>query len=318
MKIPFRFVLSATLYIVAATGCAEENPHAPLRVERAEYSSEALGQTIVAEVNGEPVYDGCVATQAEAKQIDRRAALQECIDFELLAQAAREAGLLEHRNVLEVRKREAVRAMVDREFGQTFSSPEGLPIEDVRRLYETSKRGFVHAAERTTSYCRAEVEKKTERGSELDVLAEEKITSFYNDLRGVRGLTRDEFNRLCALINATSAEPFTTRRNGPAVREYAEASFSISEIGMVSKPIRHKWGWDVLLLERIIPARNTPFEEAEAELRDMMFNTAPFEKYRRSVFERWMAGYNTANVLINQAVVDELVADPLEIEDSPP
>jgi peptidyl-prolyl cis-trans isomerase C len=313
LTVRFRLVVSSAIALAAAAGCAEkDDPAAPLLVERAEYSSEAKGRLVVAEVNGEPVYDDCVVTQAEAKGIDKTAALQECIDFELLAQAAREAGMLEQSEVLEVRKREAVRAMIDQEFVAAFASPAKLPVEDVKRLYQSTIGCYVHRPERATTYCRVPVNEAAERGGAEDAAAKKTIDAFYGELRAKRGITKEAYLAKCAGIGGGS-ESYTTRDDGPAVIEYATAAFSIKEPGMVAEPVRTRWGWDVILLDELLPARNTSFEEAEAELRDKLFNEQAFEKYRRSLFDRWAMGYSqSANVLVDKAAVEKLGADAIE------
>jgi len=61
------------------------------------------GDAVVATVGGRPVWASCVAAQAARGTRTRRAALGECVDFELLAQAAEARGVNELAGSLGVR-----------------------------------------------------------------------------------------------------------------------------------------------------------------------------------------------------------------------
>ena len=100
-------LISAALCAVFACG---DDAQVAAPAVRVQIASE--GRVIVARVNDRPVFADCVEHQARAHGIDRRAALEECIDFELLAQEAEARGLASHPDAVAVRKREAVRKLL--------------------------------------------------------------------------------------------------------------------------------------------------------------------------------------------------------------
>ncbi|HWU88103.1 MAG TPA: hypothetical protein VN253_12540, partial [Kofleriaceae bacterium] len=96
--------------IAACGGAAEAPPRARAGAAPAVSPPEGREDAAVASVNGRPVWGSCVAHQAARGAASREAALAECIDFELLAQAAEARGLAADPEVGEA----ARRAMVGR------------------------------------------------------------------------------------------------------------------------------------------------------------------------------------------------------------
>jgi hypothetical protein len=74
----------------------------------------------------------------------------------------------------------------------------------------------------------------------------------------------------------------TTESKGPAAPEFAAAAFTVAHPGEIAKPARTDWGYDVILLTEVIPARHTSKEEAAVEIRKQRFEGA-----RRAAFVRW-------------------------------
>jgi len=81
---------------------------------------------IVAQVNGRPVWGSCVAAQA-SRGIARDAALRECVDFELLAQAAEARGLATAPEVTEGTRGALANRLVETGFEATYRSPADVP-----------------------------------------------------------------------------------------------------------------------------------------------------------------------------------------------
>ena len=84
---------------LCAAACGSSSPPAQPAGPPAQLVAAPAGASdgVVAHVNGRPVYGSCVSAQAAAHKLDAKGALRECIDFELLAQAAEAKGLaLDH------------------------------------------------------------------------------------------------------------------------------------------------------------------------------------------------------------------------------
>ena len=67
--------------------------------------------------------------------------------------------------------------------------------------------------------------------------------------------------------------------------EFLALAFTIHEIGDVSKPGITIWGWDVLYLHEIIPARHATDAEKQKETREKLF-----EDSRGRGFQAWADG----------------------------
>lgn len=301
--------VSMLLFLAAAAACQAEKPaEAPARPEVAprHFGLEAAANEhpVVATVDGRPVHADCVARQAEAHDLDRRAALDECIGFELLAADAERRGYLSDPEVQETGKREAVRALVDTAF--ELEGPEDLPDEDVRRAWERHQSVINRPELRTSYYCRAELEHEEPDDSEEERAAKAKIEALHRELAG-RTVPLEEFRRRCAAVVGDDA--VETRlglqhssiqmirmvrddgseqplgRPGEAIdRTYSRAVFAIPEVGQVSEPTRVPWGWDLLYAGAIHPAIDLSFEEAEPKLRELLYRD---DRMRQGLFRRW-------------------------------
>ena len=81
---------------------------------------------------------------------------------------------------------------------------------------------------------------------------------------------------------------------------YLAATFAIPAVGMVSPPFRTDWGWDIVLLETIHAAVNTPLEEAAGEL---------FQILRRRLYTQWVAELRgPARIQLDEAALARLQA----------
>ncbi len=251
------------------------------------FQEAAAGRMVVAEVNGTPVYDDCVTRQLRAGAANPTAALDECVDFELLAQEAQRRGLAAHPAVLETRKREVVRVFIASQFTKSFAGPEDVPESDLRLVYKRIRGRYDHDEYRTAVYARAEVDKKAPRQGPADLAAKTLASDVYRALRNKRNLTPDEFKSI-ALTTAEprtlsmGMRPFSFPRRGRAVKEYADAAFAIPEVGRVSVPTRTQWGWDIILLTKIMPEVHRSYADVKGELAKEIFDES-----RRQAFLRW-------------------------------
>ena len=242
--------------------------------------------SVVAQVNGTPIFAQCVAQQSQSAGVSVPKALQQCIEFELLAIEADRRGFATHPEVLDVRKRESVRALIHQEFVAQFSTPDDVPMHYVRKSYEKTKEQFNHPEIRFTVHVRAVVDKKVPRENAIDLAAKDLAQNIYNALKDRSFATKEEFYHAALLAAGQQpiekGRPFNFPRHGKAVEPFAKAAFLIPRIGQVSPPVRTPWGWDVILLIHILPPRETTFEQAAAEIRPAIFAIT-----RRHSFQQW-------------------------------
>lgn len=304
-----------------AAGCGSSNKQPPEPVDRVgDLSVDASkAGAVVARVNGVPVYADCVAAQVENDRAKtKQDALQQCIDFELLAQEAVRRGFVTGRDLVEVRKREAVRAFIETDFAPSFDSPEDVPEEDLRRAYERAKPRYVHPELRRVTYVRAMYPKNTPPGTPEDLAARHMINEVYQALKGPRvfawrlpryDLELDQLRFLARRatdnrIGIPEQADFTFKRWGPVHESFRKPSFEIPRPGMISPPVRTPWGWDIILLLDIIPPKNETFEEAKPDLQKFLFANA-----RGRAFLRWAEQFvsiRTINRAIQTQAMDEL------------
>jgi PPIC-type PPIASE domain len=298
-------LLVSTLALAACRGEEPAPPPAPSAPAIAT-SADPAGRTIVATVNGQPVFGDCVAAQAAADGIDRDAALARCVDFELLAQEAIRRGLLADREVLAARRTEMVRALVETEFAPTLDDPSDISDEELRRLWDRIglHRRYNRPELRRATYCRAPfTEGKTARGSPEDEQARKLAESMYAALSTMRDLEPKRFAALCWMVSggkpvkttATPTRPFLRdgRTDGPRpyAASFAEAAFSVARVGGVSRPTRTNWGWDVVLVTEVVPAQSRTFEEVAPEVREELLTHPETAVFRNARFEAWIGRY---------------------------
>jgi len=298
---------AATRTLLAAAAlawsCGEPAPDRapPSRAAPVATRADPAGRTAVATVNGEPIYGDCVATQAAAEGIDRETALARCVDFELLAQEAARRGLIADRDVLEVRRTEMVRALVEADFAPTLDEPSDVPIADVRWLWDTQlARRYNRPELRRATYCRAPVAKGAAADGPEDQQARKLAQRLFAELDRMRGLDAARFAELCTSLagdekvdttkSATRGFSREGRHEGGAyAASFAQAAFSVAAAGQVSSPTRTQWGWDLVLVTEILPAESRSFEQAGPEIRDKRIHLPETAEYRQRKFMTWLA-----------------------------
>jgi len=116
---------------------------------------------VVAEVNGEPIWDADVAGYAAAHGVAPREALEALVARELLAQEARRRGLSEDPDVVEVRRRERVRRLLDG-FAAATDSPDEIPEADVDKVWNRPdvQRQLNHGERHVVVYVRVPVTRR--------------------------------------------------------------------------------------------------------------------------------------------------------------
>ncbi|HUH03389.1 MAG TPA: hypothetical protein VML75_15435 [Kofleriaceae bacterium] len=304
-------LIAGAVSALLSMGCGDSTPTAPSTQVRAEDVSLVAnpdGRVVVATVNDQPVYADCVERQGAAHGLDVRAALDECIDFELLAQQADRAGHRVDPEVLEVRDREAVRAFIDHEFVANFDGPEDVPMEHVRSYYdEVKEQKYVRPEERReTQYARVAVASGIPEGSDEDLEAKEIADAIYAAMKHRTDLTEEEFileARKIAAPTAISKE--SSAFNFPKVSRilpvYAEATWRIPKPGRIHPPIRTPYGWDVILLTQILPPLHISIEDATAEIREIIYEVS-----RARSFAAWVGGLGGSKPVVDQSALERL------------
>lgn len=306
-------VLGGTLSALGPAGCGDSERSAPVPVVRAEDVSlvaEPGDRLVVATVNGQPIYADCVERQGAAHGLEARAALDECIDFELLAQAADRAGHRVDADVLDVREREAVRALIDHTFVVSFDSPEDVPMEHVRSYYDEVKyQKFVRLAEwRETQYARIQLARDVAVGSVEDLEAQAIANRIYAAMKHRTDLTADEFLEQARAIAAPTEvgqerSPFSFAKKSGILPVYIDATWEIAEPGMIHAPIRTRFGWDVILLTQILPPKNITIEEAKAEIQQTIYEVS-----RARSFMAWSNELGSGKPEIDLPMLERLAA----------
>ncbi len=211
---------AALLLISAAPGCGDDrSAQGPEPSANQPLQERREGRLVVAEVNGQPVFADCVSTQAAETGADRATALDQCVDFELLAQAAEKRGYANRPEVLQTQRREAVRAFIDTDFLPTFDGPEDVPEAAVKRRWKKEFVRYNHPELRFAAHALIQVDRSVTPGSPTDLAARDIALALRRKLAGKRWdkdafLDRAELfrarrllSRLQAGLDAARSEP---------------------------------------------------------------------------------------------------------------
>ncbi len=271
--------LAVLLFVIACGGSstskpqvATSGPPAPMTATPA-----TTDDPIVATVNGKPVYGSCVQAQA-ARGAAKDVALQECISFELLAQAA--APFATDAEVIGETKRALVSQFIAREYEDKYNAPADFgPAWD--KFVELNKLKVEHGEARASAYLRLTLPKKVT--PEQEALAKSLAEELAKKLSPERGLTppmlKDLGTQILAgrfKLDSEVVPPYLN--NGGLEKTYADALFAIPEVGRTSGAIRTPWGWDIVLLSELIPAEKLSHEQVVEKF---------LPELKRSYFSVW-------------------------------
>jgi PPIC-type PPIASE domain len=251
---------------------ALSGPPAPLVATPA-----GASDVVVATVNGKPVYGSCVTTQA-ARGATRQQALDECIDFELLAQSA--VAYASDPEVVLATRTALVSEVIAREYEQKFTRSADFGEYYIRSV-DRNRSKIVHGEARASAYLRVPLAKTATPAEDAaaKALAEE-LASVLAKERGLMAPHLDAFGK--QIIGTRGTLEFAVvppyLDSGGLVPEYAKPLFAVPEVGRTTGAVRTTWGWDVILLTDLIPAANpTPEEIAKQALPEV----------KRSYFPQW-------------------------------
>lgn len=288
---------AATIAVSIALLCScggKEGSSGPAATAVYETSSE--GRIEVAKVNGVPIYDDCVLNQAHGLGLETEdEALQQCIDFEILAQAARDKGYLSHPSVVRTSRIESVRALIERVYPLT--SAAGVPDEDLRHLWKTRglRARYNHDEVRSAHLC---LIKPGTDAKQLAVSARQLAQDVYDRMR--KG-TESGIALIAGACNAvklqdakqTAAHDVTLLKSAGErktfAKDFADPLFALAEVGDYSGPHRAPQGWFVILMDNLIPLSAVPFDEAKHDIAVGLMTSKDTLWWRMGKFSEWYA-----------------------------
>lgn len=280
----------AGLVLLAACGGSSSEPTASVVVPSLVAPRETADDGIVATVNGRPIWGSCVAHQAKPRRpvqgdaatppgSEVRDALNECIAFELLAQAAEQREVASTPEVAEARRT----AMVDRLIAMEFEAKVKTMVDlGPRYAALVDKNAFrMHRPDlRASAYVRIDVPPKA--SPEVDAKAHATAERIAAALRNETGLFPIDMNAIADRVAAGAKLSEQVVKLLPAdglEKPYSDALFAIPAIGSTAGPIRTSYGWDVILWTGALPKYDVTREVLEQEL---------FPEMRRHYFSEWV------------------------------
>ena len=281
----------------SATDVAQRDPRT---WQLQELQPDTPDDVVVARVNERPIFASCVSTQSQAHQIEKKQALQECIDFELLAQAADDAGTLHHPEVQAAGKRELVRSFVRARY--EIRSPADLPESLVKQLWDQSNvPRYNHPELRNIVFCRIAITKGQGPESDEYKAAEKFLNQTYEKLRHRNDLEKNDLFAPCyeqyeaAGVHKMELLTFRlTPKRGFQAAFRATVFDGPETAGMVLPPLYTQFGWDLMLLTEVKPAKETSMAQVDGELRKALFEVPVFEPKRDAIFQTWYAPFAKA------------------------
>ncbi len=244
-------------------------------------TAAAKDDVIVAQVDGRPVWGSCVTAQSLGTTRD--AALRQCIDFELLAQAAEARGLATDPGVQDALHTELVERFVEKYYEDKFAKPSDLgKIMD--KVVDDNLRALHRPESRASTYVRVKL--AADAPAARDALAHQladKLAARVRDETGLFAVTLAELTdpvkpEIAAAGFEYERSDVPTHQATKLVKPYADALFAIPEVGRTAGPIRTEWGWDVILYTGGTPAAELTRDDLAAEV---------FPDLRRSYFDVW-------------------------------
>ena len=223
----------------------------------------------VASVDGVPISAARVAAHARATGMPPREALDDLVRFELLAQAAARRGLAASPEVEEARTREMARRLLRAEF-EARTRPEDIPEADLRREYERNRRHFEHPEIRSVMTVLFPARKGAATPAQeakakglAQELAERWRVERPADAKAARAIVETYYGHL----DGVRVDEFNTHKDAKVERDWLAAVLALKGPGATTGPVRTWFGWQVVYLAELHPARNTPEAEALATIR---------------------------------------------------
>ncbi len=250
--------------ILAIAACGSTATPTPTGPPASFDPKPATDDVVVATVDGHPVWGACVQGQA-ARGADRRTALQQCVDFELMAQAAQrfatnpDVVLATHT------------AMVSQLVGHVYEDGYTQPAQfggNWDMFVGKNMFHVRHEAYRGSSYVRVAVpEHATPAQDEAAHQLADRIAAALAPERGLLGPQMLALAQTVAGSTPLAHEDVPPYRQGANIdKQYAAALFGIPEVGRASNAVRTKWGWDIVAWTDDVPATSPSDDEVVREL----------------------------------------------------
>ncbi|MCE9577366.1 MAG: hypothetical protein K8W52_29730 [Deltaproteobacteria bacterium] len=226
---------------------------------------------IVARVDGRPVFGSCVATQAAALHLDAKAALDQCVGFELLAGAAAARGAERAPEVQRAYRTALVSRLIEREFSATHRRPADLPPEMVEAAFDHYKWRMHRPEYRYAVFVRAPLEKDKVPPPEKEAAARQLAFEIYDRVKDRTDLFPSDLRAAAHAVAGDrtvedNLSPYGTGKDGPGHTTFTGPLFAIPAIGQVAPPARTPWGWDVILWVDTMPALESSRDDVIAWL----------------------------------------------------
>jgi hypothetical protein len=292
------------MVVVVACGSSQPapkpsgGPPAPLEAQRA-----TPDDVVVATVNGKPVYGSCVAIQAARAHIDRDAALRQCVDFELMAQAAAQRGLAVDPDVVTATHT----ALVGQLVASAYEDGMTMPAQFGPAWTAIVQRGklafhFKHEEYRASSYVRVKVAANApaDEDQRAHALAD-KIAAAVATEHGLLGPQLVEIAQRIAGPVVLAHQDVPPYKIGGLEDAYGNALFALTEIGRTTSAVRTANGWDVVVWTGMVPAATPSDAELTADLLPIV---------KQTYFNKWVDDIKAALHVKVELVPDNI--DKLE------
>lgn len=253
-----RLLLVALVIAGCSRNGGEHGPTAPLAAEAAD--------EVVATVDGRPIYASAVAMQARARGVDRKSALADLVDAEVLAGEAARRGLDHDLEVRDETKGALVRRYLATGFEREVTVDE-VPDPLVHREYQKRLPYLNHGIYADTWHILVAVPKGAPPAVKEQAKARAELI-----MKRARGLSLADFQKLGA-DEKLLVEEVVTARDGWVERPYSEAAFT-----QLKKPgdtttslVETSYGFHILHLAKWIPAEHISISEAAPKIREGVF-----------------------------------------------
>ena len=252
------------LWVLASVACG--STHAPALPAgppaSLQATAEGAGDVIVAHVDGRPVWGSCVAAQAAREHVTREVALRECVDFELMAEAAEHRGLATDPEVVDATRTALVNQLVAHVYEDGFQKPEDFGEFWQRALIKGKLiYRYRHLEYRASAYVRVPVAAKPPAEDPQAKAVADRIAAAVADERGMLAPQFFEIAEKAAAGAKTEHAEVELYKQGALDDNYGAALWAIPEIGRASPVVRTSWGYDVILWTDVEPAANPPPDE---------------------------------------------------------
>lgn len=286
-------LLTAPLLVLACAPDQSGGPSTDQEPPVVELRESSEGRTVVATVDGRPVFGDCVQSQARLAGVDKRTALEQCIEFEVLAGAAhRRFG--RDAEVHATHKRETVRAMVNNEYLPSADHPDDVPTEWLRKNVWSKpnvQTFFNYEENRVAAYALSQFKQKMVDPAH-DAQTRKLAEDWHAALSKAEPLTVPDFERIVHEVVGDRKDlkwsynpKYQTPLKGRSVPGFANAVFALNP-GQLSAVTKSRYGYFVILLRRVIPAKKTTFAQALPVMRKQVYQT-----WRKTAFAEFIEGY---------------------------